>query len=197
MKQFLRLFMTYCFADSYQIFFCHIFRDGLVRFTGKSNISVCNNANKPARRFRYGNTGNFMFRHQVEGIGKFIILRNLNRVNDHAGLKFLYLANFSGLFSRCHITMQNTKPPGLSHRNSKLRLRYRIHSSRQQRNTQRYCFCQFCVCVGLRRQDVRSRRAEQDIVKCEGFLKVFYVFAHCQHPVMTIFKSSLSLGKCS
>ena len=102
----------------------------MLRIGCKAHIAIGQDADQLAIGFGYRHAGNIIAGHKLERFGQTGIRSNGQRINHHTAFKFLYFNDFSGLFFRCQIAVQNTNATGLRHRNRHIAFGHCIHRRR-------------------------------------------------------------------
>ena len=88
-----------------------------------------------------------------------------DRVDDHAGLELLDLADFVGLLLDGHIAVDHANSAGLSHRDRQRAFRHGVHRRRDQRDAEIDFAGQASAGIGLGGHDRRRRRDEHHVIK--------------------------------
>ena len=92
-----------------------------------------------------------------------------DRVDHHAGLELLDLADLVGLRRGVEIAVQDAEPAVLRHGDREVRLGHRVHGRRDQRDAELDLAGQPGADVDLGGQDRGMRRLEQDVVERQSF----------------------------
>ncbi len=154
-------------ADRHQLL-GHQFLDRLRRIAGEAHIAVRDDAHQRTVAARdHGNTGNRLPVHDRERVGQRLVRVDGDRVDHHAGLEPLHLADLVGLFLGFEILVHDAKAAGLGQRNRHFGFRHGVHRRRKQRNTEPDVLRQLCGGVRIRRQNARFCRFEQNIIECQ------------------------------
>ena len=106
-----------------------------------------------------------MVGHQPQRIGEGLVRMDRDRVDDHAGLEFLDLADFVGLLFDRHIAVDDANPAGLRHRDRERAFGDRIHRRRDQRDAELDLAGEPGASIRLRGHDLGRRRDEHHVVK--------------------------------
>src|SRR5438270_3761260 len=94
----------------------HQLGDRLPRVVGESDIAVGQNAGEPAGTALYDrDAGELVVGREPQRVGEGLLRMDRDRVDDHAGLEFLDLADFVGLLFERHIAVDDADPAGLRH----------------------------------------------------------------------------------
>ena len=77
-----------------------------------------------------------MLGHQPQRVGQGLVRMDRDRVDHHAGLEFLDLADFGGLLVDRHVAVDDAEPAGLRHGDRQRRLGHGVHRRRDQRDAE-------------------------------------------------------------
>ena len=110
-----------------------------------------------------------MRRHQVERVGEARFRAERDRVDDHARLELLDLADLVGLRRGLEIAVQDAEPAVLRHGDREVRLGHGVHRRRDQRDAELDLAGQPGADVDLGGQDRGMRRLEQNVVEGQRF----------------------------
>ena len=73
------------------------------------------------------NAGDMVTMHQLMRFGQSLVRMDRHRIDDHAGLKFLYIADLGGLRLDIQIFMNYAEATGLGHGNRQTAFGDRVH----------------------------------------------------------------------
>ena len=136
----------------------------------EAHVAIGEDADQAARlALDHGDAGDPLRRHQLERVGKARIGTERDRVDHHAGLELLDLADLVRLRRRVEIAMENAEPAVLRHGDREVRLGDRVHGGRDQRDAELDLARQPGADVDLGGQDRGMRRLEQDIIERQSF----------------------------
>ena len=171
-KQPLGLVLLYSLAHRDQPLAGHQFVDLLARIGGKAHVAVGEDADEAAGRLAaetgvldHGNAGNAVRLHQFERIGQGRIGADGDRIDHHAALELLDLANFLGLRGRVEIAVNDAHAAGLRHGDGEARLGHRVHGRGEDRQRQVNVARDRRADNGLARHDFRVAGLQEHVVK--------------------------------
>ncbi|VTZ21278.1 hypothetical protein MPC1_10450002 [Methylocella tundrae] len=151
----------------------HQMRDRLQRIVGKTHVAIGQNAAEP-RRFAagatldHGNAGNAVAAHQRQRVGQRFVRENGDRINHHAALVALDLADLLGLLGRLEIAMDDADAAGLRQRDGELRLGHSVHRRRDDRDVQADRRGQAGAQIDAARHDLGMAGQKQYVVEGKG-----------------------------
>jgi hypothetical protein len=137
----LGLVLADAFADGDELFLGHQLGDVLARVGGEAHIAVGEDANELAglaltAAFDHRNAGNAVLPHESKRIGEGRLRLDGHRVDHHAGLELLDLANLRGLFLGIEIAVDDADAAGLGHGDRHPGLGHGVHGRSHDRDVE-------------------------------------------------------------
>ncbi len=120
----------------------HQFRNLLLRIGGKAHVAVGENADElagaaVAGALNHRDAGNAVVLHQSERVRERGAGIDGDRIDHHAGLELLDLADLRGLLVRLEIAVDDAEPSGLRHGNRHLGFGHGVHGRGDDRDIER------------------------------------------------------------
>ncbi len=127
-QQALGLVLIDAFADGNELVLGHQLGHLLPRIGGEAHVAIGEDADEltgvtVAAALHHRNPGDVVLLHQRQRIGQRRIGADGERIDHHAGLEFLDLADLGGLDVRLEVAMQDANAAGLRHGDRHLRTR--------------------------------------------------------------------------
>ena len=163
----------------------HDVLDRLVELGLESEIAVGDDAHDLARGADDRQARNLVLIGDVQHVAHRHVLRDRDRVLDHAAFEALDLGHFGRLSLRRHILVDDADAAFLGDRNRQARLGHGVHGRRCHGNVQRDVAGEPGFEADFAREDGRVGGNEQDIVEGKGFLHHTHAFDPSQRPHYT------------
>ena len=168
----LRLVLADALAHRDEPVLGHQLGDALARIGGEAHVAVGEDADQLALgaarpALDYGNAGDAVAAHDVEGIGEGLVGMDGDRVHHHAGFVFLDEAHLLGLRPRLEVAVDDAEAAVLGHGDGHRRLGDRVHGRGDDRQVQRDRAGQAGPDVDIGRQHFRPSRPQEHVVEGE------------------------------
>ena len=144
----------------------HQLGDRLARVVGESHVAVGQNAGEPTgAALDDRDAGDLVVGHQPQRVGEGLVGVDRDRVDDHAGLELLDLADFVGLLIDAHVAVDDANSAGLRHCDRERAFGHRIHRRRDQRDAELDLAGEASAGIRLPGHDHGRRRDEHHVVE--------------------------------
>ena len=173
-QQTLGLVRVDALADRNEIVVRHQFRHLLRRIGSEADVAVGQDADEAAGDLApaaavldHRDAGDPIGAHQRPGIGQGSVRADGHRIDDHAGLELLDLANLLGLLYGSEIPMDDAHAASLGHGDGQAGLGDGVHGRRQDRDVELDVAGDARPDIGFTRHDFGVARLKQDVVEGE------------------------------
>ena len=181
MQQPLGLVLPDALAHGDELLLGHQLGHALARIGGEAHVAVGEDADQlagrarrridgggPGRPLHHRNAGNAVFLHQGAGLGQGGLRMDGHRIDHHAGLELLDLADLGGLLLGLEVAVNDPNAAGLRHGDGHLGLGHRIHGRGDDRHIELDPAGDPGAHIGVGRHHLGQPRLEQDVVEGEG-----------------------------
>jgi hypothetical protein len=159
--------------DRDQLLAGHQLADRLPRVLGEADVAVGQDADqRTALALDHGDARDVPALHQGERVGQRLVGMDGHRVDHHAALELLDLADLVGLGRDVQVLVDHAHAAGLGHGDRQAPLGHRVHGRREQRDAELDRPRQAGAGVGLAGQDGGFRGDEKNVVEGERFADI-------------------------